>query len=229
MLQTNNKIRAIIIDDEKHAVEIMEELLGEIPEINIIGSYTNPFKGLKAIERNQPDLVFLDIKMPDLSGIEILQKLQKQQTHTHVVMTTAFDEFILDALKNSAIDYILKPIQRADLKKAVEKYLQHHNSHHQIDKVEKLLQFYYQQNNPIIIPTAYKTFYFQPNDIVYLEADRNYTNIFLADGSKQLSSYHLGKIENDLPSEIFMRIGRACIVNRNCILHIDKKMKKVIP
>src|ERR1700694_3905112 len=121
-------IKSIIIDDEKYCVEVLEELISEHCKLLSVSSCcSSGDEGIISIQKYQPDLIFLDIEMPRMSGFDMLEKLQP--FHFDVIFTTAYDQYAIRAFKYTALDYLLKPIDTEDLKKAVEKYL-HPRTHH---------------------------------------------------------------------------------------------------
>ena len=114
-------IKAVVIDDEKHSIETLKwKLENYCPEVEIISSFSDPVKGLEYLRENAPDLLFLDIEMPMLNGFDILEELG--EISFDVIFTTAYDDFGIQAIKFSALDYLLKPIQNQELKKAIEKF-----------------------------------------------------------------------------------------------------------
>ncbi|RST72224.1 response regulator [Siminovitchia acidinfaciens] len=114
-------MRAILIDDEPLAMEHMEKLLKDIAVVEVIGKYLSPLQGLKAIMHEQPDVVFLDIEMPTISGIELAENIQSTCSNVHVVFVTAYDEYAVKAFELNAVDYVMKPIQRKRLNETIKR------------------------------------------------------------------------------------------------------------
>jgi len=168
-------IKTIIIDDEPLAVGIVQEYLADCKDFAVLAVCHDGFEGLKAIQKYQPDLIFLDVQMPKISGFEMLELLEELPA---VIFTTAFDEYALQAFEVHAIDYLLKPFSQDRFNKAIEKYrqsglAQNLNSllkNESSEAKEYLSRIVLKDRNDIkIIPT---------NDIKYMEANDDYVNIY---------------------------------------------------
>jgi len=211
----NNKLRAIIIDDERKGLEAIKyELETFTNDIEIVACCNSGFEGIKAIEENAVDIVFLDIEMPKMNGFEMLEKLNT--IDFDVVFTTAYDEFALKAFRISAMDYLLKPIRNEDLKNVIDKAKKKVNQPQLQQQLEMLFK-YIKHVNPefpsIAIPTLEGLEFVVINEIVNCQAESNYCNIFLADGSKFLASKTLKEIEIMLEGHSFVRVHNSHIIN----------------
>lgn len=154
----NNKLKVIIIDDEKLARDLIRNYLQQFHSIQIIDECENGFEGIKSINKNNPDLIFLDIQMPKLNGFEMLELIDKNY---NIIFTTAYDQYALKAFDVNAIDYLLKPFSRDRFKEAVNKVIgKTNNSENQIDKTslpklfstdEKLKRIVVKKSNRIVI------------------------------------------------------------------------------
>ena len=221
---SNNSL-AIIIDDEPASTEVLKILLNELGEISNILSFNDPFKGLEAIKNRKPDILFLDLEMPKLSGIDILKLIQIFKIHVHVIIITAHEQRIINAAHYGMIDYLLKPFCITELKSSIDKFKLHQDHNFKKQDIDKYLESY---THRIRIPTSFEEFYFSPKDIYYLEADGNYTVIYTTDGTTITSSYNLGKIQKLLPVKLFVRISRKVIINFSYLKKIDKRKKVCI-
>jgi two-component system, LytTR family, response regulator len=217
-----NQIRILIIDDEIASISLLKRLLEEMPINKTIASFSNSGEGYNYLIENKPDLLYLDLQMPGLDGIEILKRINAQELHTHVIIVTAYEKLVLKAAHWGLIDYLLKPIDREELKKSFNKFLLHDHHH----RANDITNFFDYLNNKILIPSSFENYFFHPNEIFYLEADSNYTFIYTANGDKYNSSFHLGKIQNFLPPKLFLRISRSSIINYSHLKRIDKRRKK---
>src|SRR5919107_768807 len=130
-------IKALLIDDEPLARDIIREYLQHYPQIQVMQECNDGFEGVKAIMQHQPDLIFLDIQMPKISGFEMLELIEQPPA---VIFTTAFDEFAIKAFENNAIDYLLKPFSQERFDKALEKFLSQTSLQQQIKATENFLQ-----------------------------------------------------------------------------------------
>ena len=215
-------IRTLIIDDEEDAREGLKLVIEKFcPEVSIQALCESPEEGLKKIDELQPELVFLDVQMPRLSGFDLLEKVEK--INFEVIFVTAFDKYAIKAIKFSALDYLLKPIDVEELVSAVQRIKEkqknktaHFKSLLSNVKLssEKLTRLAIPSENEIIIQKI--------SDIVYCEADSNYTTLHLVDNKKITISKTLKEFENILPETDFCRIHHSTLVN---IAHVTKYIK----
>jgi two-component system LytT family response regulator len=217
--------RVVIIDDEKFCIEVLEELIKEYcPMLEVAAVCQSGEDGINAIHQHNPDLIFLDIEMPRMSGFDMLEKLLPFRFN--VIFTTAYDNYAIRAFKYSAMDYLLKPVDANDLKAAVEKYLHPRQSNNYPVQLG-LLKENIKLINPahiqrIAIPTS-EGLIMQPiNDILYCEASSSYTIFHLSKGSKIVSAKTLKEYEELLEPHNFFRIHHSHVVNLN---YVEKYMK----
>ena len=209
-------IKAIIIDDEVHCIDTLSILLADYcPEVEILDKCMSPKKGLESIERLKPDLVFLDIEMPAMNGFELLE--QFKQIPFAVIFTTSYDQYAIKAFRFSALDYLLKPIDREELQKAVQKVL--NKKQNQLpQQLEILLQKINHTNNAvqrIALPTMEGLQLVAINSIISCASDGNYTIFFMKDKQKLIISRPLKEVEEMLEDYPFLRVHNSYIVNLN--------------
>src|SRR4026208_1206772 len=205
-------IRAIIIDDEPLAIESLEIILKKKcrDDVQVIATSNSPQLGRSLIEEHKPDLVFLDIEMPGMSGIDLVRSFTNPAFR--VVFITAFDAYAIEALRLSAIDYLLKPVEVDDIVRVVAKIKSEIKKNEnllgsQLQNLEKLLsQSTVSSESRIGIAMSDKIVFVNISDILYCEAKGVYTNIYLRDGKKILASKPLGDFESQLSSQKFFRI-----------------------
>jgi two-component system LytT family response regulator len=220
MSQTNNKavMKVIIIDDEPLARSLLEELLEEEKNINIVASCNDGFEGLKAIQEHQPDLIFLDIQMPKITGFELLELIYNPPI---VIFTTAYDEYALKAFEVNALDYLLKPFDRERLQKALGKARQLPSKQNQNSIQErqegKILQLP-EQAQRIVVKDGSNIKIIPLAEILYIEAADDYAKITTAE-KYYLKHQRMLQFEQQLPEQQFVRIHRSYIVN---LQHIQK-------
>lgn len=207
-------MKAIIIDDEPDAVEALHLTLMEIcPEVAVAGKYTDPVKGLSAIRAQKPDLVFLDIEMPVLNGFQLLEELG--DISFSLIFSTAYDRFAVKAFRYSAIDYLLKPVNPDELRKAVDKAAEKQR----VDKIQidLLRQQLYAPDTKrfdrIALPYAHGYTFVEIADVMYCESDSSYTKFFLSTGEMYLITKTLGDVEEMLSGGDFFRIHKQFLVN----------------
>lgn len=207
-------LKAVLIDDDQSNISSLGEKLGRhCPQIDIIARCDNGEKGIKAIDSLQPDVVFLDIEMPVMNGFVMLQQLIYKGFE--LIFVTAYDHYAIKAIRYSALDYLIKPVEIEELKVAVLKAEANRNNRPANSQVELLLEFLQtKQPRRITIPTAEGLQFINLEDISYLEASNNYTNIYLSTGLKFLVSRTLKDFEELLPEETFLRIHHSNIINK---------------
>jgi two-component system LytT family response regulator len=215
-------LKAIIIDDEPYCCEILAAMLeAESPQIQVLAICNNGEEGLNAIRKHNPDLVFLDVEMPKMNGFEMLEHLP---VNFHLIFTTAYDQYALKAIRFSALDYLLKPIDREDLKQAVQK-AEEKLQIPMAQQLEVLMQKIKQPLNPIskiALPTMEGLQMISIETIICCESDDNYTKLVLKNGKKLLVTRSLKEIEESLEQHSFLRVHRSYLVNLN---EIEKYIK----
>ncbi len=210
-------IKAVIIDDEPDSIETLQwKLNNYCPEVKIISTFEDPVEGLNYLKKTPPELLFLDIEMPMLSGFDILEELGSQITFD-VIFTTAYSNFGIQAIKASALDYLLKPVQNKELVKALKKFEQKNNPENRKDQLEGLLINIQAEKSgrkaKIALATKESIEFVDADQIVCCNADSNYTLIFLADGRKKIISKTLKEFEEILTPYSFYRAHNSYLVN----------------
>jgi len=219
MKQEDRMIRAILVDDETNALEMMEWLLRTYcPEVVVSAMCTSAEDALKAIREVRPDVVFLDIEMPRMNGFGLLETFDRMPFE--VVFCTAYDQFAIKAFKYSALDYLLKPVDPADLQAAVGRILDRTTGPSK-EQIELLLQ---QLRQPvpgtpsrIALTTADGLIFVSTTDILYCEAESNYTRVVLSGGRKVMVSKVLKDIDDALAGSDFCRVHSSFLINVNRI------------
>lgn len=211
-------LKAVIVDDEIKALQSLSwELTNFSKEINVVASFTDAFEALNYLETNTPDCLFLDIEMPTMDGFQFIQKLQNK--NFPVVITTAYNQYAIKALKNEALDYLLKPIDTDDLEETIVKIKKFNAKNLTVDKLEKILLNFNSSTNTkkITFNTDGKLLFLESNEILYAESDGNYSTIFLTDGQKIVLTKKLKEVNELLPPDTFFRIHNSYIINLNKI------------
>ncbi|PKB15490.1 LytTR family DNA-binding domain-containing protein [Flavobacterium sp. 5] len=218
-------IKTIIVDDEYNAREFMEKLLNRYfpDKFLVLDKCENVDEAIISIEKFNPELVFLDVQMPNKNGFQLFKELNKVKFE--VIFTTAHSEFAIDAIKCSALDYLLKPINYIDLLETIKKYDEKLNKASQSDKLKLLIEnidIGGSEFNKIALPTESGYELVKVSSILYCEADSNYCKIVCLDGKKIVLSKTLKYIEELLPKSIFQRIHKSYLVNLNYITRFNK-------
>ena len=221
-------IRTIIIDDEPSAVNVLILLLQKKckEDVEIIATSYSPLEGKSLIEQHKPDLVFLDIEMPGMTGIDLLRSFSNPAFR--VIFVTAFDAYAVEAFRLSVIDYLLKPLEGEDVIRAVKKIKndisKNENSLNvQLQQLEKLLLQKMVAGEPRIgIGMSDKIVFVNIHDILYCEATGSYTCVYLQDGKKMLASKLLGEFESQLKDYRFYRIHHSFLINLNRVKEFQR-------
>jgi len=216
-------MKAIIIDDEPNAVDLLALRLAQIyPQIEVVAACTSSIKGVAAIREYHPDLVFLDIEMPQMNGFQVLEAVE--DIPFSLVFVTAYDKFALKAFRYSAVDYLLKPIDTQELRQAIDKVeKQRKTSKEQVSHLRQQLS-----NIPkgfpekIALPYQNGVTFVHLQEVVYCESDDSYTKFYLSDGQMYLVTKPLKEIQEILEGREFLRIHRQYLINLN---HIKKFVK----
>lgn len=209
-------MKTIIIDDEPLARAILEEMLEEHKDIEIVASCNDGFEGLKAIQEHQPDLIFLDIQMPKITGFELLELLDNPP---RVIFTTAYDEYAIKAFEVNALDYLLKPISEDRLQKAIDKLRiePSHNTHSETPSGTTTIQLP-EQMQRIVVKDGGHIKIIPLEDVHFIEAADDYVKITTAN-KYYLKHQRMAYYENQLQAQQFVRVHRSYIVN---VQHINK-------
>ena len=219
-MSSNNlerKYKVIIIDDEELARALVTRYVESYPMLDIVATCSNGFEGLKAIEEHQPDLVFLDIQMPKLTGFEMLELVEKQPL---VVFTTAYDAFAIKAFEENAIDYLLKPFSADRFDKSVQKALELLSLKTPLPQLSDDVQI--QQNclDRIAIKQGSKIHIVSTEHVYYIESNGDYVLIHTNEG-RFIKEKTMKYYETNLDKRSFVRIHRSFIVNVNYIQRIE--------
>ena len=221
-------IRAIIIDDEPLAIESLVLILKKKckDDVQVIATSNSPHLGKSLIEEHQPDLVFLDVEMPGMSGIDLVRSFSSPSFH--VVFVTAFDAYAIEALRLNAMDYLLKPVQADDIVSVVAKIKMEIRKNENLlsSQIQNLEKFFSKTSisseSRIGIAMADKIVFVNVSEILYCEASGVYTNIYLHDGKKIIASKPLGDFESQLSTHKFFRIHHSTLINLNCIKEFQR-------
>lgn len=227
----NNLIRALIIDDEPSAREVLRYMIGNYKSgCKIVGEASSVDSGIEEIKNLKPDLLLLDVELPDGTGFDILDKIASHLIPT--IFITAFDHYAINAIKHNAFDYILKPVDQVELFKAIQNIQENKRKEFFKNSYNN-----YQFNKTVSSPEKQKIsildkgeqVFISFSDIMYCQAEKSYTSIYLQNNKSLLSSKNLGEFEKIFPNEhefdqfFFCRIHHGTIVNTKYIQRYDSK------
>jgi two-component system, LytTR family, response regulator len=215
-------MKALIIDDESTAIQTLSLMIKHyVPEITYLKTTTDPYEGLLLLQNDTPQLLFIDIQMPLMNGFELLKKAPK--VNFSIIFTTAHDEYAIDAIRFSALDYLLKPIDTDELQNTFKRFMEKQNN----DTIAGPLynNFMYNLNVQdkrdfkLALPTLQGTFFYKPEEIIRLEGEGNYTKFFFANKSSLLTTYTLKNYEDILINYGFIRIHKSHLVNKAHVIN----------
>jgi len=218
-------INVIAIDDEPLALKLVSGYIGKTPGLNLAGSFDNPLDAIEFLNNESIDLIFVDIQMPDLSGLEFTRSIVKGPK---VIFTTAYEKYALEGFRLDVIDYLLKPFSYEEFLKAVQKAVRLIRLENEIpEKIDANDEF-------LFLKSDYKIRRINFNDILYLEGLKDYVKVFTQKSDKPvISLVTLKLLESKLPESKFMRVHRSYIVNLGKIDTIERSRivfgKKYIP
>ncbi len=217
--------KVVIIDDEPLARQLIRTLLATYEQIEIVGEGTDGFEGFKEIQKQQPDLVFLDVQMPRINGFEMLELLDPLPS---VIFTTAFDEYAMKAFEANAIDYLLKPITKERFDKALQKRFAFSSSTEDISKQTIITENVYEgYRNRIVVKDNSRILIIQDHEIEYIEASDDYVKIYTKT-EKFLKKSTLSFIEQSLNPQQFIRVHRSYLIPVNRIVKLEPYEKDSI-
>ncbi len=202
-------IKAIAIDDEPFALEVIKSLAAKVPFMQVAEYFTDAFKAIDYLAKEPVDLIFLDIKMPDISGIELMESLPQKPL---VIFTTAYAEHAVTSYELNAIDYLLKPFAFTRFLKAC----------HKANEQLMLRQKNAPVNDSIFIKAGYEQIKIAFDELLYLEGAGNYMSFIMSDGSRIMSRLTIAEVTSLLPGEVFVRVHRSYIVNKTKVDRIER-------
>lgn len=215
--------KVIIVDDEAPARQLIKEYISAFSELIILGEANNGVDAIQLIEQFKPDLVFMDIQMPGMTGFDVLEHLRFTP---NIIFSTAYDQYALKAFEVNAIDYLLKPYTKVRFEKAIKKVLESEDKN--IRDLEQLTQHLLNnapinQQTPktILVQKGNKYVSIKTEDIVWIGAEKDYATITTNAGTF-LSNFGIGALEKKLTSEYFLRIHRSTIINIRCVAEVFK-------
>ena len=221
-------LKAIIIDDEKESIEALSIKLGycSVP-VQIERKFTSPLKALPVIQSTKFDILFLDVDMPHMTGIELLEQISERDFE--VIMVTAYSEYALKALKARALDYLLKPVDIDELEVSLQKTLQNKTNKNsnlelieQLSNLSSMIQTSHPEINKIALNSLNETHYVKIDDIIYIHGENNYSTFHLTNNQKIVVSKTLKEYESALNNNLFFRTHKSYIINLNHVSKINK-------
>lgn len=208
------KLTCIVIDDEPLAVELMESYVRKTPFLELRGTFYSATAAFESLEQNPVDLLFCDIQMPELSGMELARMLP---AGTRIIFTTAFSTYAVEGFRVNAIDYLLKPISYPDFLSAADKALKYFEMARTVRDSDR------KEVDSILVKTEYRLQRIALDDILYIEGLKDYVKIYLRDSDVPvLSLMSMKSLEEELPADRFVRVHRSFIVQPSLMSYIER-------
>lgn len=228
-------ISIAIIDDDAQCIDALVHYLSDDTRLTVVAKINDPLSAVNEVINKKPDLLFLDVEMPGMNGIEILKELNLTTVKPFVIFVTAFEKYTIEAIRASAFDYLLKPVDKKELVFAIERFINKFNLLKSKENYSTLIESI--SKKKLRFNTTGGFIMIDPQDIIYILADWNYSEIHFSRDRKEVVAVNLGSMENLLPKKDFARINRSVIINlrylekvqrgkRTCIL---KKNDEVYP
>ena len=208
------KIGCLIVDDEPIARDILKTYIGRLPELNLLGDCKNATEAYEALHQYPVDVVFLDIQMPVITGTTFLRSLQKPPL---VVFTTAYAEHAVEGFELNAADYLLKPVTFERFCQAVQKVQQRLLEPQEPPRRPEPPSYIFIRQDTRLVKVDF-------DELVYLQAERDFCSLYLSTGQRLLAGMHLKLLEDSLPADQFMRVHRSFMINLNKIKAIKGNM-----
>ncbi len=208
------KLKTIAIDDEPLALKLVSDYIGKTPFLELVGAFDNPLDAIDFLSNQEADLIFVDIQMPDLSGIEFTRSLEGDHK---IIFTTAYEKYALEGFKLNALDYLLKPFSYEEFLRAAMK------AHKMAELQANALPTIEANNQFLFLKSEYKIRRINFDDILYIEGLKDYIKVYTSGEAKPVLSLNsIKSLEQKLPEEKFMRVHRSYIVNLNKIETIER-------
>lgn len=208
------KIRCVIIDDEPLAISLLESYVQKTPFLELISSFDNALSAIDTINNNHIDLLFLDINMPHINGLEFSKTISSS---SRIIFTTAYDQYAVESFRLNALDYLLKPINYTEFLQAANKALEWFKLKDKSEEKEEI------SSTSIFVKSGYRILKVDFDSILYIENQKDYVKFHLEGDKEPISSLmSMQSLEEKLPEKIFMRIHRSFIVNLNKIKTIER-------
>ena len=215
----------LLVDDEEEVRELLTILLQSYKgcDIDIIGEASSVEDALRVVKDQVPDLILLDIQMPGKDGFQLIDVLRDMRLYPGIIFVTAFENYAIRAIRNSAFDYLLKPVNKSELYNAIDRFREMKNRG-QDQRLNELVELLHKSKpGRIRLNTRTGYFFINPEDIIFCEADGNYSHLTLQNGKKEISTLNLGNLEKQLDGGDFLRISRTYIINMNYLSRVDRR------
>jgi DNA-binding LytR/AlgR family response regulator len=216
-------LKILIVDDEPDARELLKYILQEQDDLVVTGMAANVDEAVEQWKDSSPDLVFLDIQMPGKDGFQFIDAVNELGHEPGIIFVTAFDNYAIQAIRNSVFDYIMKPVRQEELFQAISRFRKRNNQGQVHGLTDLISALRHQEPGKMKLNTRSGYSLINPSDILYCKADGNYTHIQLINGNYELTTQNLGSVESLLQHGSFFRVSRSYLVNIKYLSRVDRK------
>jgi len=216
-------LKILLVDDEPEARELLKYMLLEKKGISIVGAAGNVDEALKLMQTEHPHLVLLDIQMPEKDGFSFIEQVRRSAEKPGIIFVTAYEHYAIQAIRNSVFDYILKPVHQEELESAIERFRRSERKvmEKDLQRLVKALQGDGQTRIKLNTRSGY--ILIDPSEVVYCQADGNYTHIQLTRGNCEITTQNLGTVEGIFDGNSFFRASRSYLLNLKYLSRVDRK------
>ncbi|HKJ41632.1 MAG TPA: LytTR family DNA-binding domain-containing protein [Sunxiuqinia sp.] len=223
----SKNITAIIVDDDEEAMSLLEIYLKAFQEIEVMDKTVNPKQGIKLLIRKMPDIVFLDIDMPEINGLEVAEIIKENHLNTEIVFTTAHSKYAFKSLSVKPLDYLVKPFGPEELISVINRY-KTKSKRKDLERRMDLFIRNTRNNQKIKLTTQSGIVFINPDEILMVQAETNYSYIYLTNNNTELITQNLQKIIDIIDSPSLVKANRSTYINLQYLRRIDKKNKKCV-
>jgi DNA-binding LytR/AlgR family response regulator len=220
-------ITAMIIEDDEEALTLLEIYLQAFNEIELIEKTTSPQKGIRLIRKKNPDIVFLDIDMPDIDGLKVAETIRENDLRTEVVFTTAHSKYAHQAIHFQPLDYLLKPFGPEDIISVINRY-QDRIKRRELERRMDLLMKTNKVIPKIKLPSRTGIIFINPDDVMLCKAESNYCRMHMKDGEEEIILLNIYKVASILSSNRIFKVSRSAYINLQYLKRIEKKSRMCI-
>jgi DNA-binding LytR/AlgR family response regulator len=216
-------LKILLVDDEPEARELLNYMLQGTKGVSVVGAAGTVDEALNLMRSEHPNLVLLDIQMPEKDGFHFIEQVQQSDHDPGIIFVTAYEHYAIQAIRNSVFDYILKPVHQEELDNAIRRFRLQGRKAHEQNFQELLAVLRGKVPSRIKLNTRSGYVLIDPSEVVYCQADGNYTHIQLSRGSNELITQNLGTIEEMLNGNTFFRASRSYLLNLKYLSRVDRK------
>jgi DNA-binding LytR/AlgR family response regulator len=216
-------LKILIVDDEPEARELLKYMLQDSDNMEIVGVAGNVDEAMVLLNQEKPHLVLLDIQMPGRDGFNFIELVQEAGKEPGIIFVTAYEHYAIQAIRNSVFDYIMKPVRQGELNMAIERY---RSSRKRVGKqdINQLIEALKETSvSKVKLNTRAGYILINPQEVIYCQADGNYTHIRLVNGVQETTTQNLGAIERLLKGSSFFRASRSYLLNLKYLTRVDRK------